>query len=191
MVFEVYEDPPPSPKDKERLTCDAVLPTDRDHLAIIYTIMHEHTAYGRIGQREYLPTDKKRHPSGPLIDASTLAAEAFMFANAIIWRARTIGRSVYDTVISYVRDENHDGVWWYNNGATQARSALLRPDGDPACEELKYAISAASLLDLPYASVPFPSYQWWRGHNNRPGVSRPGHDVMQIGDTDFLDYDPS
>jgi RHS repeat-associated protein len=171
--------------------CSVSLPPDPDHLAIIYTIMHEHTAFFRIGQREYLPNDKPGKPTGEIIDRSTLGAEAFMFGNAIIWRARTLHRTVFQTVIAYVRDSDHDGAWWYARGALLTAAALLLPDGTNECEELKQANFASTLLDVPYASVPYPAYQWWRGHNNAPGKRRVGHYVIQLGDTDFLDYDPS
>jgi hypothetical protein len=186
---EGYCDDPVQRQPPVGFECHANLPNDINQLAIIYTIMHEHTPFGRVGGHQYNPGDDVHHPTGPEITEGTLRTEASFFAAAITSRARTRNTSVYQAVLDYVYDDQYDAQWYLDYGFGIAEGILAgTQDGELECEYLKYVIAAArAAVDSPGIGP----YQWWRGHAFRPGPRRPAGHYVTVGDTDFTDYDPS
>lgn len=154
---------------KVRIPCDAVLPADAEHLAMVYTIMHEGTSPANIGKQEY-GTDKKR--SGAWITASSLQVESQLIANAIKnYAIANWNGSVFDAVHDdeYINDGTNKAEYYWDKGVGNTYEALGADTntklGAQLCDQLKRAIYAAA---HPFAGLP-SDIQHWKGVQQKHG----------------------
>ena len=171
--------------------CSTALPINADALAIVYTILHEHTSTGNIGKGEYVPGHDLRR-DGPTITWDTLGLEALAFASAI----RNQAAATHNSVVGALLDSNYiaNPVQALATGATLAVVALASPDDSAACHELKLAIGAAEVTATGWLILP-AEYRWWKAviqydakGNPFQRRNRRGQHSIRYGDTDFSDH---
>lgn len=174
--------PPPAQEQQPKEPCDAQLPTDPDQLAAIYTIMHEHTSAGRLGQKEW--NRQGTRMDGPEITRNTFRSEAFMMATMIATMARDFGNRSWESLIrqtGYATDGYAPGYnaqsgvsqaeGWYQYGRNSTEAASKSDKGTFDCEYLKIVIAEVARAA---AMGPLPPVQDDEGRRERFGVPAPG-----------------
>jgi RHS repeat-associated protein len=180
---------PPPPR------CTAAMPTGETELAIVYTLMHEGTSAGRLGQHSYLPGETYGKATGSEITLATQGNEALLIVNAMMNYADSRhGGDLLAAILddSYMTDGHRNAKKFYEYGKALAQLALNDFEGGYFCEKLGVAIMASSFWanGRDFETLP-PSVMWWRaiiqGHWVRPGDDA----YTRMADTDFLDHNPN
>jgi RHS repeat-associated protein len=176
-------------------TCQVALPTDLNALAIIYTIMHEHTEPYRLGEQSYQPGvdagKKCGHHSGFILSWGDFVGEDYFFGFAIFNHAFAERKSIY----SVVHDETSyvGGAAKWAEGQADAQAALASAPDSFDCIELDQALIVANYV-LTYGSNLPLAYQYWA--SVKQGKKKKCHIVdhpggLRFADTDFLTHPPS
>lgn len=191
--FEVYEDQPQPRKEKER--CDVKLPESETQLAVVYTLMHEGTGPGYIGQAKYNPGDKFGHATGTPITYLDLVNEGLAIL-AAIWN---YSLSTHQSLLQAILDDNYmiseefkTARASYEFGKRLVRRALNEEIGGLWCLKLEIAVSVSYFWDNPeILDILPPGIKWWRAIIQGKWV-RPGDDAYaRFAYTDFLDHNPT